>query len=251
MKYFTRFFVIMLLAFCSCINSVPDEAFPAIVNLDHQTQRYRSDKASIERTYMDNIESYRLSRLQQDGYVVNEDSINPEIAEGFFIYTPYILKISKDGKSFINQTRTDESISLVVDTLTYSQDSLLCMALVIVKVKNEEKLGSDMPEDSCCYDGRAIIGMRKNKDIPFYLFPYRQWTLLGCNNYSITRTDLRNFYFNRIRELSSLDGKKMSGIGDPEFFKSSPEFKTDSSGSYAFESFMDLGKRYHYYNYKE
>ncbi len=243
--------MVIILSFSSCITSVPDEAFPAKVNLDEQTARYRSDKASIEKTYIDNIESYRLSKRQQEGYAVNVDSINPEIAEGYSLYTPYILSFRTDNKRIASSIRTDSRISLAVDTLTYSQDSLLCMALVIVREKNEKKNGVDMPKDSCCYDGRAIIGMRKNKDSPFYLFPFTLLTILGFPNYSDARTELRNFYFNRIKKLSSLDGKKMSGIGDSEFFKSTPEFKKDSLGFYQFESFEDMGKRYQYYNYKE
>lgn len=251
MKYSIPFLLSLILTFLSCSNSVSFEVFPAKVNLDGQTERYRTDKESIERTYIDNIESVRLSQRQQEGFVVNEDSINPEISSGYWIYTPYALRFRTDYKRVASPIRTDERISLAVDTLTYSQDSLYCVALVIVKVKNDKNPDFEIPKDSCHYDGMAIIGMRKDKDCPFYLFPIAVWTIIGDHSYRIARRELRNFYFNRIKGFESWDGKYSCGIGDPEFFNSAPDFKLDSLGCHLFESFNDLGKRYQYYNYKE
>lgn len=251
MKQHILFTVIMLLLFSSCLNTDTGEVFPTEVNLDGQTERYRTDKKSIERTYIDNIESVRLSQRQQEGFVVNEDSINPEISSGYWIFTPYALRFRTDYKRVASPIRTDERISLDVDTLTYSQDSLYCVALVIVKVKNDMNPNFEIPKDSCYYDGRAIIGMRNDKDCPFYLYPIDVWTIIGDHSYGIARRELRNFYFNRIKGFASWDGKYSCGIGDPEFFNSAPDFKLDTLGCHLFESFNDLGKRYQYYNYNE
>ncbi len=226
---------VIIIALPACINLPSDDSFPAKVNLDRQTETYRIDKATIERTYLDHIESVRLSRRQIEDYEVNQDSINPEIADGRWIFTPYALGFSTDDKKVASPIRTDTRISLVVDTLTYSQDSLLCVALVNIKVKNDIYANHEALKDTCCYDGRAIIGMRKNKGSPFYLYPFNVWISLGSPNYSITRRELRNFYFNRIKKLFSQDVQYKCGIGDPEFFNSAPEFKKDSLGYYLFE----------------
>ena len=251
MKHKGIFPIIIVLSFNACVNSDTGETFPVDVNLDAQTERYRTDKKSIERTYIDNIESVRLSQRQQEGFTVNEDSINPEISSGYWIYTPYALRFKTDYKRVASPIRTDERILLYVDTLTYSRDSLFCVALVIVKVKNDKNPDFEIPKDSCHYDGRAIIGTRKDKDDPFYLFPMDVWTIIGDHSYGIARRELRNFYFNRISGFASWDGKYSCGIGNPEFFNSAPDFKIDSLGYHLFESFEDLGKRYHYYNYKK
>lgn len=251
MKQNILIILINILSFSSCLNVKTDEVFPLDVNLEEQTERYRKDKESIERTYLDNIESLRLSMRKNEGHEVNEDSINQEIVDGYWIYTPYVLAFSVDNKRVAEPIRTNARISLVVDTITYSQDSLLCVALVIVKTKNYRTPDYEISPDSSRYDGRAIIGMRKNKDYPFYLYPISVWTSLGSLNYSVARRELREFYFNRIAGFSSWDGEYKCGIGDPEFFTSAPEFKKDSLGYYLFESFTDMGKRYQYYNYKE
>lgn len=251
MKHLILLQIIIILSCCSCVNTGTGEVFPAEVNLDGQTERYRTDKESIERSYIDNIESVRLSQRQQEGFAVNEDSINPEISSGYWIYTPYALRFRTDYKRVASPIRTDKRISLDVDTLTYSQDSLYCVALVIVKVKNDKNPDFKIPKDSCQYDGRAIIGMRKGKDYPFYLFPIDVWTIIGDQSYGIARRELRNFYFNSIKGFASWDGKYSCGIGDPEFFNSAPDFKKDTLGFHLFESFNDLGERYQYYNYKE
>lgn len=250
-KYTNLLSFLIVMVFSSCINSPSDEVFPAKVNLDNQTETYRRDKATIERTYLDNIESVRLVYRKTEGYEVNKDSVNPEIADGHWIFTPYALGFSPDDKKVAAPIRTDSRISLVVDTLTYSRDSLFCVALVIIKVKNNIIPNDEILKDSCCYDGRAIIGMRKKKECPFYLYPINVWISLGSLNYSIARRELRKFYFNRIEGFSYWEGKYKCGIGDPEFFNSAPDFKKDSLGFYLFESFTDMGKRYQYYNYKE
>ncbi|MDE6547407.1 MAG: hypothetical protein K2L22_00235 [Muribaculaceae bacterium] len=240
MKYKLLFFLYIILEFSSCHNARTEEVFPAEVNLDEQTQRYRMDKATIERSYLDNIESVRLSQRLKEGFVVNEDSINPEITNGYFIYTSYALRPRHDHKREAYPIRTDARIALSADTITYSRDSLLCMALVIVKVRNDYNPDFEIPSDSCRYDGRAIIVMRKNKDCPFYLFPMMTWSMLGSQSYIITRRELRNFYFNRITS----DGNHPCGIGDLDFFNTAQDFIKDSIGRYKFETFYDLGKRY-------
>lgn len=250
MVYTIIFSIILIFGMTSCINPYSNEKFPVEVNLDNQTTTYRRDKASIERTYMDNIESVRLVRLQQEGYKVNQDSINPEIASEYGLYNIYALRDRNDYKRVASPVSTKDRISLVADTITYSQDSLFCVALMIIKVKNDNNPNFVAIKDSCYYDGRAVIGMRNKNNASFYLFPIDALLTSGTS-YSMVRNYLRNFYFDRIAGFSSWDGEYKCGIGDPEFFTSAPEFKKDSLGFYLFESFTDMGKRYLYYNYKE
>lgn len=236
--------IIIALLLLSCVRNVVKDDIPTQFFLDSQTERYRKDKIIMEKTYLDNIESERLSMLLEDGLAVNKDSINPEIASGYMIYTPYAVIPTEDGPSITSPVKTENRISLTVDTIVYNADSLMCVALVIVKVRNNLNEGIENLSDTCSFDGFGVIGMRKDKNGPFYLFPMSAW-LLGNNGYSSTRDYIRNTYFKRLKDVYSY------GIGDPQFFTDTPYFQMDSTGRYDFETYTYLNQQYPYYKYTD
>ena len=219
-------------------------------DLSNQTSLYRRDLYAIRKTYLDNVESMRLKGREEEGYTVNRDSINPDLISGYFIYSAYAYRYSKKAKKTVALPyRAETQIEIVVDTILYSNDSLLCVSLVIIENHPLDDSEFNHDKKSKWFDGLAVIGYRLDKKEDFYLFPIEYWSTGNNTSYVGTRRELRNFYFNRIEGARSWYGTYTHGIGNPEFFNTAPDYKKDSQGRYSFETYYDRGEYHPYYKF--
>lgn len=220
-----------LLSLQSCNNT--KQHFVETV-LCQQTPQYRKDKNDIERFFIDNAESVRLSYRKAEGFTVNTDSINEEIemANTFFKQYTLLYNMAKNIGA-ASPVRTDEIISVAADTIVYAPDSLICVVLMIIE-NHHINISGWRPEEQC-YEGRALIGCRKDKNHPFYLFPMGPYRL-DRPDFESTKKDLRNSYFYKIKKRNMYNMRYTCGIDDPEFFKNAPDFQISESGMYNFET---------------
>lgn len=205
-----------------------------VTDLSQQTPKYRKDKNDIERFFLDNAESVRLSYRKAEGFTVNSDSINEEIEMANTFFDQYTLLYNmaiKNGAA--SPVRTDEIISVAADTIVYAPDSLRCIVLMIIE-SHHINLNGWRPEEQS-FEGRAFIGSRKDRNHPFYLFPMGPYRI-DRPDYESTKKDLRNSYFNKIKKRNMYNMRYTCGIGDPDFFKTAPDFQISESGMYNFET---------------
>lgn len=134
--------------------------------------------------------------------------------------------------------------SVNVDTITYSSDSLLCVALLIMS-HNRKELKEDWG-DSTEYEGIAVIGCRDSINSPFQIYPFDMLEVT-TNGIHLVRKYMRQFYFTDIAGKGAPTGTNLQGetytcgIGDPKFFIEAPNFKRNKYNGYKFKYYLEKG----------
>ncbi len=215
------------------------------------TPRYLEDKISIAQSVLDFAESFRIDRRHDEG-----DSIPPEktdmIGEWFEAGSSNVSSYARrfrQGTYEISYSPLEMSnqIKPQVDTIFYSPDSLLCVALVIIETKYAKIKGYKDARDG--FDGMKLSGWRENKDQRFRIYPNGQSGFLGFPKYEDVSLALKLSYF--IEIIGNTNTRYFGaepykyGVNDPRFFETAPEFKKNDKGEYNMMYFWD--EKYYLY----
>jgi hypothetical protein len=226
------------------------------------------DKEQISDCFIENVEYFRkYHKYDKIIYINSPDSLKKEHQEYYKKYPeaerdpanffePYATRFSLVIDDFVSSPRpTRNQLNVKTDTVIYSQDSLLCVAFLIVESKYDDIDGLESKRDNNRkFDGNAVIGYRQNIENSFQIYPLTKHKVIGFENYETTATMLKNLYFNNLKGKGSTgsvyDGLRFNhNVGDKDFFKKSPYFKKHKNGLYNFMMYRYLGKEYKY-NYQ-
>lgn len=235
-------FIVFSFLFCVSCNKMTNKETstnqrPSDVQIKIDTV-YNRDKNHIADAYIDNVEAIRISRRNKAQHTQYKDPAN--------IYLPYAVRYNTQSMKYEGSPLpTSEQISVNTDTIVYSPDSLLCVALVSI-----DNHFADIPPyepervRSGKYDGRALIGYRNNLRNQFNIYPFDIYTVIGFDNPEIVKNILMNYYFYGIVGKTGPSGSNIEGmeytcgIGDPKFFDNAPNF-LKNNGKYRFESYRE------------
>ncbi|PIE50595.1 MAG: hypothetical protein CSA38_02165 [Flavobacteriales bacterium] len=229
---------------------------------------YDRDKEQISNCFIKNVEYFRkYHRYDKKIYVNSTDRLKKEHQEYYKKYPgadrdpanffePYATRYSLAKDDYVSSTKpTKSQLNVKTNTIIYSQDSLFCVAFLIIELKYDDIDGLESKRDNNSrYDGKAVIGYRKNIENSFQIYPLNKHKVTGFENYETTATMLKNLYFNNLKGKGSAGGiyEGMTfnqNVGDKYFFTESPYFKKHKSGLYNFMMYRHLGKEYQY-NYQ-
>lgn len=209
------------------------------------------DARQIENTFISIVESFRKTIAANDSSGTNSsEEIDPA---NFF--SPYAIRLNHQTLEYeASHFITSKEITVNVDTIVYSKDSLLCVALIgiedhyanlYIKQKNMYP-----------YDGRAVIGCRDSIDSPFQIYPFLKFAIIGYGSLNEVFKDLRYYYFIDIVGDGGPTGTNLegyiytNGLGNPNFFIDAPNFKRNEYGEYKFKYYLDGDKEVPYNYYK-
>lgn len=196
----------------------------------------------IAQAFITNVEEIRIAKLEHDkneeGGKVFWDPLN--------IFYPYAVEQVHDtGKIVAFNIPCTQFISVSVDTIRYSPDSLLCVALLIINDHYTNKYYKERKGN--VYDGVAVIGYRENVNSGFQLFPMDKLVVHSFPEPREVQCILRRFYFNDIIASGGASGTNRQGleytcgIGDDNFFKYSPDFMLNEYLDYNFKYYLYRG----------
>lgn len=129
-------------------------------------------------------------------------------------------------------------ITPMVDTIFYSRDSLLCIALIIVSEHYDQIAG--IIDEEVGFTGMGVVGQRDSINQRFRIFPM-EGVLDSWPDYESLSKDLQKFY----TKEATIDDTKY-GANDPRIFESAHRFKKNSDGEYYFE--YDHGEKKDFYS---
>lgn len=209
---------------------------------------YERDKNHFANAYIDNVEAFRTSEKdnKQDtqSALVYSDPAN--------IYMPYAIRYNTQSKNYEwSPLPTSEQISVDTDTIVYSRDSLLCVAFVTIDNHFSDIPPYEPKTKKWIYDGRALIGYRKNIRNQFNIYPFEIYTVISLDDRNDVVYLLRKYYFREIVGKIGPAGSNIEdivypcGIGDPEFFDKAPNF-IKNDGKYKFEFYRKGNKELPY-----
>ncbi|MDE5554513.1 MAG: hypothetical protein K2J10_04955 [Muribaculaceae bacterium] len=219
----------------------------------NKSELYLRDKYHIEQAFLDNVETIRRELLwHPDGFTYN--SVFEDLPDSLNIYSSSIFGgrafyWDYDRKKFFTVPRpANEWLEVEVGSISYSADSLKCVALVTVRDKSPNFTNR---KGGINYDGYAIIGLRDSKDKSFKIYPEGFMAVLDYPFKFEAMWDLKRYYNNlRGNYTPQSDVKYSYGINDPRFFETAHEFSwIDSLGMYWCETNLVRGRRVPYIFY--
>lgn len=194
-------------------------------------------KVGIEKSFIENIEYYRVSA------VAGERLIDPA---NFF--EPFSVRYNIVKEAYVGSPKaTDQQLSVNAEEIIYSNDSLFCLALVILEKKYDSVPELQPLISNRRFSGKAIIGYRSKQGDKFSIYPLSEFSVAGMDSYAKTKSILKDFYFSKLhgtgRSGSIYEGIRFGqNVGDKNFFKKSPYFKRHDSGLYNFQVYRHLGE---------
>ena len=227
---------------------------------EQKSELYLKDKHHIEQAYIDNVEFSRRALLwHKDGYTLNPVCENYMFNELPDCLSVYSINVFAGYASYFDDEHklhraipkpTNEWLEVEVGSISYSADSLKCVALVTVRDKSP-LFTKGRKKDINQYDGYAIIGIRDDKNKSFKIYPEGFLELWDCPSKSLAIWELKAGYYNLKGKYTPQSGVKYSyGINDPRFFETAHEFSwIDSLGMYWCETDMWGGDRIPYVFY--
>jgi len=266
MKVIMFFIGIMILANCSQSrqNKIDNLAFSSGI-----TENYSRDKKQIANCFIENVEYFRkYHRYDFKIYVNSSDSLKQEYEEYYQKYPganrdpanffePYASRFDlKQDKYVKSPVPTEQQLTVTVDTIVYSQDSLFCVAFLVLHLHYDEIKGLEQKRDEDRgYSAKAVIGYRANADEPLNIYPLKKHSVIGFESYKAASTMIKDLYFNRLKGIGSTgsvyEGTKFKqNVGDKGFFKNSPYFQRYDDKFFNFQMYRHLGKDYPY-NYQQ
>ena len=226
------------------------------------------DKEQISNCFIENVEYFRkYHRYDNKVYINSSDSLKNENQERYKNYCgavrdpanffePYATRFSLLRDDYVSSPKsTGNQLNVETDTIIYSEDSLFCVAFLIIELKYDDIDGLESKRDNNSrFDGSAVIGYRKNTERPFQIYPLTKHTVIGFNSYKTVATTLKNLYFKNLKGKGSTGSVYEAevfkqNVGEKGFFTESPYFKKRKSGLYNFMMYRHLGKE-HEYNYQ-
>lgn len=205
------------------------------------------DEQQISNAFIINVEAIRKELISPDNSSSGElDYEN--------VFLPYAVRYNlKEQKYQASPFPTSKQISVRVDTVVYSTDSLLCVALLDIENHYSDVSPFEKIRDGkVFYDGKAIIGHRDSISDPFQIFPINIFSVMGYDNRDAVHNLMRRYYFFDIVGKSTPAGTNIEGdiykygIGSPEFFVEAPNFKRNKYDDYKFKYYLYRGKEVPY-----
>lgn len=193
----------------------------------NESDLYRRDKYHIEHAFLSNVEAGRLLMNNHlEGFEWKElyeglpDSLPKYDIEG---YTKYLFYRDKINRSYhARKTPTCEWLDVRVENISYSSDSLKCVALCTVCDMYDINSDYDIS-----YDGIAISGIRESKSEQFKIYIMKCMTYV---NWYTTRNELaqyfKHFYKRSLKGVygRAPNGPYKYGINNPKFFETAGDF---------------------------
>ncbi len=188
---------------------------------------YLKDKAHIEKAFLSNVEAIRRMLLFiKDGFSMG--SMYASLPDSITTYSEFcpLTKYWDDNKKllFAMPVPACDYLDVDVGSISYSADSLKCMALVTVYDTSDLFVPTEKKE--CSYTGYAVIGLRDRKDEPFKIYPE---DLDSFHRFPSKRQVLRllkESYYHLKGRSTPQSGRKLytCGINNPDFFETAHEF---------------------------
>ena len=262
----TLSFIIGLIVLANCSHSkqntttMRDVPFSSV-----KKEKYNKDKEQIAECFIDNVEYFRkYHRYDFEIYVDSPDNVRKKydnyyskypgaIRDPANFFEPYASRYSlKEDKYVTSPLPTNEQLTVTTETVVYSEDSLFCVAFLIIKgnYNQMEGIEGNMAQGRE-YDAKAIIGYRRDIEKPFDIYPLKNYSVIGFESYEAAAIMLEDLYFNKLKGKGSTgriyEGKQFKqNVGDQEFFEKAPYFEKHKSGLFNFQMYRYLGKDYPY-----
>ena len=213
----------------------------------NESDLYKRDKYHIEHAFLSNVEAVRRLMSNhvegaewEDLYTGLPDSL-PEYDGGdYFRYVFHRDELTR--KYWARETPVCEWLDVRVENISYSLDSLKCVALCTVC----DMYGIDSEYD-VAYDCYAISGIRESKSDPFkiYIMPYMQLLHIKTTR-NVAAAELKHQYFMSIKGGygTAPNGPYKYGINNPKFFETAGDFSyIDSLNLYWTQTVGTVAKR--------
>lgn len=193
----------------------------------NESELYHRDKYHIEHAFLSNVEAGRLLMNNHLEGVEWEELYEglPDSLPKYDIdeYTKYIFYRDELDRSYrARNTPTCEWLDVRVENISYSADSLKCVALCTVCDMYEINSDHDIS-----YDGIAISGIRESKSEPFkiYIMPYMELLYIRTTR-NRAAAELKHQYFKSIvgGYGTAPNGPYKYGINNPKFFETAGDF---------------------------
>lgn len=191
-----------------------------------KSELYLNDKVHIEKAFLSNVEAIRRMLLfHNDGY--SWGAMYTNLPDSIITYSEFcpLTKYWDDNKKllFAMPVPACDYLDVDVGSISYSSDSLKCMALVTVYDTSD--LFEPRKKKECSYTGYAVIGLRDRKDEPFKIYPE---DLVSFHRFPSKRQVLRllkKSYSHLNGDYTPQSGVQYTcGINNPEFFETAHEF---------------------------
>lgn len=192
------------------------------------------DKENISKSLLDDIEAIRKERICYYEHKASSDT-------GVFTYR-YQDVATQLNKYVVAEKREDiisipvyDYLSIIVDHIAYSDDSLKCFSNIIIDNHIPPEIKAQYYEHE--YDGIGVIGIRESTNEKFDLYPYPPYAVGGFPSpITVSHALYKKFSSSMERDRVAADvifnSKSLKGFKDPDFFNKSPMFMVDSLGNY-------------------
>lgn len=231
--FFISLNFIVLGCLCSCQNQP-------------QSELYMKDKEHIEKAFVSNVEaSRRILLFHKNGFTYADEYQG--LPDTITVYSGDIFACiahywdSKKKKNYAVPVPACEFLDVEVGSISYSVDSLKCVALVTFNDKSAFYTENDNRNS---YHGCAIIGIRENKDQQFKIYLEDLISFDGFPSRRQTLMLLKLAYYHLKGDITPQSGgaQYTCGINNPEFFETAHEFsRIDSLDLYWCETYMIPG----------
>ena len=257
--YCVVFLSIITLVLCSRprneIEDFESDALPRSV----ASEQVMLDKKNISQSFIDNVEYLRLfkdfSNISDTAKHLNKKHPHTQCDCGN-IYKPYASRWSLANVQHVNSPLpTNSQLTVTVEDIYYSTDSLFCVALICLYLHYDKIDGlEDMCDAGREYSAQALIGYRDSISQPFKIYPLFAFMSIGFESCQSAMAYLRYLYFNDLKgsymgpqyydasDENNVDDYEFN-LNDPQFF-SSRIFKKDDlqKGCYNFQLYESRGK---------
>lgn len=190
-----------------------------------RTEKYMKDKEHIEKAFISNEEIwkrflnyYEVGNRPSYKKVASSDSIYPYSYYNF----GYAAYKNKENYTVATKVPVGSYIDVEVGHISYSRDSLKCVALITVGDYRESELENNEP----VYNGYAFFGIRDCKNEDFKIYPMNVFGVWHFPSKSEALSVLKLTYIYKLSGSSpNFAPRKYScGINNPKFFETAPEF---------------------------
>ena len=261
--YCVVFLSIITLVLCSRprneIEDFVSDALPRSV----ASEQVMLDKRNISQSYIDNVEYSRLftdfSNNSDTAKYLNKKHPHSQCNCG----RPYMAYASRWRLDFVQEVNsplpTNSQLTVTVEDIYYSTDSLFCVALICLYSHYAKIEGlEDMCDAGREYSAEALIGYRDSISQQFKIYPFGPFHTIGFESCRSAMAHLRHMYFNDLKgsymgqlyydasDENNVDDYEFN-LKDPQFF-SSRIFKKDDlqKGCYNFQLYESRGKIFEY-----
>lgn len=244
--------MIFALFFLTNCQPKKEEKIEVIIPIPKDLISYERDKKQIADCFINKIEYFRKYHdYHFEIYIDSPDSIKKRYSdyysnhigadfdpENFFI--PYASRYNvKKEKSVASPYPTNEQIEVTTDAILYNKEELICFAFVVIERKFSKINGIGQAYNG--FDARAVIGLRKNIDEPFEIYPVSKFDAINLGSYKSAVEDIKYLYFTMLKG-DGLAGTQYedqyrfnSNVGDADFFEKAPFFHKTKEGLYFFQ----------------